>query len=364
MRRRSIQSMTRRTSRITSGPMPSPGRISSFLLAGIAVLVQVMVVGSQGCAAPARAFVARDPRRVLQRLADVVEAVQQRVLAERVDVEVDLLAVRADHDLAFEVDGDARVAAEFRIVDQCVADRARQADRQQAVLEAVVVEDVAERGRDDAADAEIGQRPGGVLARRAAAEVLVRDDDLRVAVGFLVQDELGAFLAGAVEAQRVEQVHAETGALDGLQEARGDHLVGVDVLHRHRRGDGGQRGEFVHGVSLTVSRAKARHPRLVSIPGQILRMKGGWVYIMTQAKWHVVCRRYQRHRASRVRASHRRDHCRLHQAIRACTAWCSSNGTRTFRWAIQREKNIKEWPRAWKSRLIGHSNPEWRDLYP
>ena len=35
MRRRSIQSMTRRTSRMTSGPMPSPGRISSFLLAGI-----------------------------------------------------------------------------------------------------------------------------------------------------------------------------------------------------------------------------------------------------------------------------------------------------------------------------------------
>ena len=119
---------------------------------------------------------------MLQRLADVVQPVQQRVLAERVDVEVDFLAVRPDHHLALEIDGDARVAAEFRIVDQRIADRARQADRQQAVLEAVVVEDVAERWRDDAADAEIGQRPRSVLARRAAAEVLVRDDDLRVAV--------------------------------------------------------------------------------------------------------------------------------------------------------------------------------------
>ena len=31
--------------------------------------------------------------------------------------------------------------------------------------------------------------------------------------------------------------------------------------------------------------------------------------------------------------------------------------------AIQREKNIKHWPRAWKTRLIGEHNDSWRDLY-
>ena len=31
--------------------------------------------------------------------------------------------------------------------------------------------------------------------------------------------------------------------------------------------------------------------------------------------------------------------------------------------AIQREKNIKHWPRAWKVRLIHEGNPEWVDLY-
>ncbi len=30
---------------------------------------------------------------------------------------------------------------------------------------------------------------------------------------------------------------------------------------------------------------------------------------------------------------------------------------------IQREHNIKHWPRAWKVRLIHENNPEWRDLY-
>ena len=31
--------------------------------------------------------------------------------------------------------------------------------------------------------------------------------------------------------------------------------------------------------------------------------------------------------------------------------------------ALQREKNIKHWPRAWKTNLIAEKNPEWRDLY-
>ena len=35
-----------------------------------------------------------------------------------------------------------------------------------------------------------------------------------------------------------------------------------------------------------------------------------------------------------------------------------------IRLALQREKNIKHWPRAWKVRLIHESNPNWNDLYP
>ena len=35
----------------------------------------------------------------------------------------------------------------------------------------------------------------------------------------------------------------------------------------------------------------------------------------------------------------------------------------TARNAIQREKNIKHWSRAWKLALIEQTNPEWRDLF-
>ncbi len=34
-----------------------------------------------------------------------------------------------------------------------------------------------------------------------------------------------------------------------------------------------------------------------------------------------------------------------------------------IRTAIQREKTMKHWPRAWKVRLINASNPNWSDLY-
>ena len=35
----------------------------------------------------------------------------------------------------------------------------------------------------------------------------------------------------------------------------------------------------------------------------------------------------------------------------------------TARAAIQREKNIKHWSRAWKLALIEKENPDWHDLF-
>lgn len=35
----------------------------------------------------------------------------------------------------------------------------------------------------------------------------------------------------------------------------------------------------------------------------------------------------------------------------------------TMESAIQREKAIKEWQRAWKLKLIEENNPDWKDLY-
>ncbi len=38
-------------------------------------------------------------------------------------------------------------------------------------------------------------------------------------------------------------------------------------------------------------------------------------------------------------------------------------GCESIESAIRREKQLKEWQRRWKIRLIEETNPEWRDLY-
>src|SRR4030095_7748829 len=105
-----------------------------------------------------------DRGRLLQSQADVVETVEEAVLAEGIELEFYAATVGAADLLLLKIDGDDGVGAALGVVHQLVDLALRQLDRQDAVLEAVVVEDVGEAGRDDAADAENEQRP-----RRMAA---------------------------------------------------------------------------------------------------------------------------------------------------------------------------------------------------
>ena len=91
-------------------------------------------------------------------------------------------------------------------------------------------------------------------------------------------------------------------------------------------------------------------------------MKGGWVYIMTNrpnGTLYVgvtsdIVRRTYEHRTGAIDGFTKRY--RLHRLV-------YFEQHEDIRSAIQREKNVKEWPRAWKTRLIAKSNPTWRDLY-
>jgi hypothetical protein len=79
------------------------------------------------------------------------------------------------------------------------------------------------------------------------------------------------------------------------------------------------------------------------------------------AKRHFICRRHQQFAATRVRTS-RRAYCGIHEALWAKET-CLFERFDDIRYAIQREKSIKHWPRTWKVRLIHSLNPEWDDLY-
>jgi putative endonuclease len=91
-------------------------------------------------------------------------------------------------------------------------------------------------------------------------------------------------------------------------------------------------------------------------------MQGGWLYIMTNRPDGVLyvgvtsdlARRVWEHREGVADGFTKRYglkrlvYAERHEDIRA---------------AIQREKTVKHWPRAWKVRLIHGENPEWADLY-
>jgi len=91
-------------------------------------------------------------------------------------------------------------------------------------------------------------------------------------------------------------------------------------------------------------------------------MAGGWVYFMTNRRDGILYvgvtsnlpRRAFEHREGLVAGFTKRYGTKR-------LAYCEHHDD--IRYAIQREKAIKHWPRAWKVRLIHSVNPEWDDLY-
>jgi putative endonuclease len=91
-------------------------------------------------------------------------------------------------------------------------------------------------------------------------------------------------------------------------------------------------------------------------------MKGGWVYIMTNRRNGTLyigvtsdlVRRVWEHREELAEGFTKRYG--LKRLVHA-------ERYDDIRDVIQREKNLKRWPRAWKLTLIGRNNPSWDDLY-
>src|SRR4051812_13140598 len=137
----------------------------------------------------------------------------------------------------------------------------------QSLLAGVAPEDVAEARAQHDLEAEVAERPDGVLAARSRAEVLAGDQDGGALVLGPVEHEVG------VLAPREEEGVLEAGLRDPLEEVGGDDLVGVDVGALERRGDPGVDGEPVHQAD-TSSAAVAdssssccRSHGLDSVPG-------------------------------------------------------------------------------------------------
>jgi putative endonuclease len=90
-------------------------------------------------------------------------------------------------------------------------------------------------------------------------------------------------------------------------------------------------------------------------------MKGGWVYIVTNKPNGTLyigvtsnlVRRIQEHRDGTIEGFTRRYGLKR-------LVYVERHDEITM--ALQREKTLKRWLRAWKVRLIQEQNPDWRDL--
>lgn len=185
-----------------------------------------------------------------QRQTYVIEAVQEAVFAEGVDFEVCAETFVVGDGLGFEVDGDLVRWIFFGAMHQGFDVGLGEANENHAVFAGVGEEDVGEAGGDDGEEAEVGEGPGGVLARAAAAEVFSGDEDLRALVMVFVEDEVGVGFARVWAildtAPVVEEEVAVAGALDALEELLGDDLVGVDVWAIERDGVAGENVDGMH----------------------------------------------------------------------------------------------------------------------
>jgi putative endonuclease len=91
-------------------------------------------------------------------------------------------------------------------------------------------------------------------------------------------------------------------------------------------------------------------------------MRGGWVYIMTNAPFGTLYIGVTSDLAARIyqhRTGTGSDFCRRYGLSRL--VYCEQHDR--IEDAIAREKAMKAWKRAWKTRLIEKANPEWSDLF-
>ena len=138
-------------------------------------------------------------------------------------------------------------------------DLGRDGDGQEAVLERVAAEDVGEARPDHGAEALVHEGPHRVLARRSAAEVASGDEHGRARGLRAIERELRTRRSVGVVAAIGEEALAEAAARGALQEARGDDLVGVDVVHGKDDGAAGEDAEGLHRY-LISSRASVTRP--------------------------------------------------------------------------------------------------------
>src|SRR5450432_1906948 len=183
---------------------------------------------------------------MLQGDANLVKTLQQACAPERVGSEMSGKSVIALQAACVKVNREfvpSCLDARLQVFNHVRGKR----DGENAILHAVVGEDVGEGRSDQSSEPEITQRPDGVFARRSAAEVFAHQQYACAFVLRCVQREGGIGLASGIKAPVKEQAILIAGPFGALQELLGDDLVSVHVFAVQQRNGPIMCGELLHG---------------------------------------------------------------------------------------------------------------------
>src|SRR5579875_4226954 len=122
--------------------------------------------------------------------ADVVEAFEQAALAERIDFKEALETLSIADFLILQVHRERVAFIFFEAPEKFVDVRFGKRDRQNSILETVVVENVRVARRDNRAETVIADGPGRVFAARTESEISARQQNRSAFVARLVQREI------------------------------------------------------------------------------------------------------------------------------------------------------------------------------
>src|SRR5579883_2022370 len=174
---------------------------------------------------------------VAQRPTDIVQSLEQGLLAERINFEVDRASRGSRDGLGCQIHTQRIALISLDLREQLAHSFMGERNGQEAVIEAIVIEDIGEARRDEHAEAIVANGPGSVFARGAAAKVILGQQDRHALIAWQVQHEgwIGLRALRIGEAPIRKERALEAAAPDGFQKARRRNLVGIDVCAVQRQ---------------------------------------------------------------------------------------------------------------------------------
>ena len=175
---------------------------------------------------------------MLHRQADIIQSVQQTMLAEGLYFKQINCSIRGGNFLLRQIYLQTEAAGFSLSLEQRINDSRIQTNRQQAVLEAVIEKNIGITGCNYHAKTIVFQCPRRMLTRRTAAKIFTGQQNLCALVTRLVQHKIRIELALAVVHTRlaviqiaplVKSIRTKTRTFDRLQKLLRYDRIRIDV---------------------------------------------------------------------------------------------------------------------------------------